>query len=176
MYSRLGRSPDGDVIYPDFFGGMRAADGRRLVLFIVESRLDDAKAHEAFGPLLAEPVSRATVEFSFAQLYETQRQISTIIAERVDCIYAQNVHSYMIMPHENRVIVYFDSETIAQTDALMAGFKHYVYNSPMIDVRRFFNFPHSPRQFSPFGLLIFGFIVVVVLYFVSVDIKMKHSE
>jgi len=198
MYNMLECTADGDVIYPDFFGGFSASNNwlepgsDRLETHIVVSKLEYARAHEAFSYLVAEPGSYSFAEFSFAQLLETQRRIEAIINEREGCIYAHSVHEIRIVPSNNILIIRFIATDLARiaadlglesrdSGAIIAGFRQYVYDSPMIDFELEFHLSLSGGSASPHEFLT-GIIVAVItlvapaLYLVRHEVKRKSAN
>ncbi|MCL2377564.1 MAG: hypothetical protein FWC77_00400 [Defluviitaleaceae bacterium] len=147
MYSMLELNAYGEYIYPDFFGGMYIRELQpnwQLVILVVESMLYEAVAHDAFSQLITCINSFEFVQFSFAELMETQRYVTRLIGERPDCIYAQSVHTYEVsMPH-NRLNIFFKvgsgGFSFEEAEEMMAGFTQYVFDSPMVDVRTIFYF------------------------------------
>jgi len=178
IYSTFERNADGDVIYPDFYGGMTMRhrwDDRRLIVLVVESKLDYAMAHEVFSHLVV-PSSHYFVQYSFAQLLETQRRVEELISQRPDCIYSQSVYSTGIRPTENTVTIWFGDEiNPMDRDAMIAGFRQHVYDSPMVELRGMFFFSFfPPRSFPTWIIVAVVFLTAPALYLIGAEIKHRR--
>ncbi|MCL2378648.1 MAG: S1 family peptidase [Defluviitaleaceae bacterium] len=139
MYSGFMRNRSGDVISPDFYGGSYVGEDGSMVLLIVESRLECAYSHDTIGMLLHAGVNYRLVEFSHSDLFAVQETINEIISERfvvLDerhlrddwCIYANNVPFFFVNVMSNNVMVHL----IEYNEDMIAGFRRYVYDSPML--------------------------------------------
>jgi len=190
MYEMLERTPHGDVVYPDFFGGFSAGHiggvpgSDRLVTHVVRSKIEYARVHEAFSSLVAEPRSYSYAEFSFAQLLETQRRVEAIISEREGCFYAQTVQKLGIAPALNilHVAILGNDPARGSRDSheILAGFKRYVYDSPMIDFTFDFHLPlngGTPRWWLPSIIAVpVILLAALVLYLMRQEVKRKSTN
>ena len=128
----------GDAIHPDFYGGSAFDYDGRIVIFIVASRLDEAREHDAIGVLLEEGLRYRIVDYSYTELRATQRAIDAIIGERFNasrsarCIYSHNVSSISAQVLINRVVV----TLVEYNENMIAGFRRYVYDSPALIFRQ----------------------------------------
>jgi len=165
MYDQLDRNTDGTVIYPDFYGGI-TVNGGQLTLLIVEGRLEEAKAHNAFSHLFARNTTYSFVELSFAQLIETRAKAVAAIAARPGCFYADNALEPEISSAHNRVYIYISLNNADGRD-MEAGFLQYVFDSPMIIVRPAFIFPFWERTHPIYyvaRLLVFLYALLWIPY------------
>ena len=126
IYLGFEPSVTGTSIYPDFFAGFTFDADGRLVLPIVESGLEQARNHVSIGRLLEAGVQYRLVEFSFAELLATQNRMWNV--ERHGCRYMSNVTHGFPCATRNRAVI----GLYRYNDAMIAGFRRYVYDSPMI--------------------------------------------
>jgi len=134
------RASIGYYIFPDFYAGPALDADGRLVIAIVASGLEEARAHVSIGPLLEAGVQYKLVEFSLAELFAEQSVVREARRERIVptnqqrwwrlnwCRYANNATFEDICAANNRVAVRLH----IYNDAMVAGFRRYVYDSPMI--------------------------------------------
>ena len=123
------RARDGSVMYPDFFGGVALNYyDASLLIFIVESELEQAYSDNVIGRLLEDGVTYVLVEYSRTELIEGHSTVRDIIDSRRDCVYARNVTITSTDPIMNRVVV---SIEVYNYD-MISGFRRYVYDSPML--------------------------------------------
>jgi len=130
-------------IYPDFYAGLSLDTHGRLVIFIVEPSLEQARNHSSIGSLLEAGVQYTLVEFSYAELREAEAAMWDVVGERLVsrherrllrdwCRYTNYIRDnmtwgYVSLEHNRSVIgLYrYDEEMIAR-------FRKYVYEAPMI--------------------------------------------
>jgi len=130
LYSGFMTNRLGDVMYPDFFGGQYFDDDGNLIILVVESGLERAYSHEAIGYLLGVGVNYRVVEFSNTELSEISDEIFDIVREKArnGCIYALNVSGV-----GTRVDIGAATIHLVEYNAhMIAGFRKYVYDSPLI--------------------------------------------
>jgi len=164
MYSQLPRNSN-HVVYPDFYGGI-AVNGPRLTLLIVENMLEEAQAHVAFGHFFAENTGYRFVEFSFAQLLETRNHVATALSAGRGCFYAGNALAPRISAADNFVEVPI-RYTVDRDMA--AGFKQYVYDSPMLRVTPGVIIPlwRQPHPIvSVAWMLVIAYVLVGIPFFI----------
>lgn len=128
---------DGTVMYPDFYAGTYIDDSGSLVLLIAASHQRSALEHEGGALLIEAGVSYRFVEFSYAELLATSERIMDIRLERAVlsddiCVYASNVTGTGIRTDLNMITVFL----LEYNDDMIAGFKRYVYDSPMLMFRQ----------------------------------------
>ncbi|MCL2404639.1 MAG: hypothetical protein FWC92_03720 [Defluviitaleaceae bacterium] len=130
-------------IYPDFYAGNHVDVDGLLVISITESSLEQARSHGSIGPLLEAGVQYRFVEFSLTELRAAQGTVWEAARERYIprrqrlwwrnwCRYsnyiADRITFESVCYTRNRAIV-----GIYQYDEdMIAGFKRYVFDSPMI--------------------------------------------
>ena len=143
LYDSFDRTADGQYIYPDFFAGIyvrRSVDGGfRTRSFYVDTKLEEAQAHEAFWDFATKWGFYRPVRFSLNQLIETRDAVLAAIEARPDnCLYAFNVNGPVwISTSDNRVHLALwmrDGQTVE-------GFARYIYDSPMLEIQRTFFLP-----------------------------------
>lgn len=173
MYRRFERGINGDVIYPDFYGGI-AVNGPRLTLLIVEHRLEEAKAHDAFTHLFTENHSYRFVEFSFAQLLETRALAIAAIDARQGCFYADNAREVQIHAPDNRVHISLVRNYADFEWDMNAGFREYVFESPMVITFPTIFLPIGVRFVHP--LIPFSWIVVFVCIPLGIVLLIKKRH
>jgi len=140
----------------------------------VASTQEYARAHEAFSHFFTEHISHGYVEFPLAHLLETKARVEAIISERPGCIYAQSVEGISIWQGRSVVIGFGNPDNTMDRDAMMAGFKRYVYDSPMIEHVGVFFLPLGGGQGSPiFLFVLIGLLAAPALYLIGVEIKRK---
>jgi len=159
MYAMFERDANREIVYPSFYGGIAANEGR-LTLLIVEGGLEEAKAHEAFSHFFAKNVQHRYVEFSFAQLLEARGLVNEVINSRADCFYAGRALELepRISACNNRVEVVL-SQNNAEGRDLVAGFLKYVFDSPMVDVEATWFLEMWVRRVHP--IVNFAYLVLV---------------
>jgi len=161
MYALFSRDANYAVIYPDFYGGI-GVNGSQLTLLVVESRLEEAKEHEAFRYFFDDNESYSFVEFSFAQLLETRNLAATAINARRRCFYANNALTPRILAADNRVEVVLRKNDARDRD-MEAGFRQYVFDSPMVNAvpGYVFTLGHRIHPIVPVAWLLIGINVLV---------------
>jgi len=135
IYEGFKSARDGSMIYPDFYGGSAIDSDGMPVIFIVESRLEEAYSHNVIGALLETGLRYRFVMYSYTELRITQFEISGIIGERFwayQCIYSNNV-SFIGADVLNNGVVVFLSE---YNEQMINGFRRYVYDSSMLILRQ----------------------------------------
>jgi len=188
MYDKLERTADGEFIYPDFFGGFAVSRAGTvsmfggvewLIIYVTPSKLEYARAHDAFSHFFAEGASHEYVEFSLTELLETIRRVVAIINERPDCIYSQNVYELRINPRDNVVNIYFGNQNNNPSPVAMSdGFRAYVYNSPLVEHRPLFFLPlgGEPLGFPIWFIVPISLFTVPALYLFGKEIKIKRNQ
>ena len=129
IYNTFPRTRGGDVIYPDYFGGIYVDNRGFLVVLIVGPALEDYSSRADYLIALGRGRYRY-VEFSLAELSAEIEVIDIAMRERamLRCRYALNVGFYGIRTDENRISI----NMVEYNEAMIAGFRQYVYDSPMI--------------------------------------------
>jgi len=127
-------------IFPDFYAGPSFDVDGRLVISITESGLEQARNHDSIGLLLEAGIQYMLVEFSYAELLEAQVAMwENSCDERIDagrrrnrccnwCVHRSNMTWGYVCAANNRVVV----GLYRYNEAMIAGFRRYVYDSPMI--------------------------------------------
>ena len=126
---------DGSIIYPDFYGGMALDSDGMPIIFIVESRLEDAYSHDTIGTLLEAGLRYELVEISHDELLAISDKISAITAERYlvyQCVYSYNLSFISTDIRNNWVVV----ALVEYNEHMIEGFKRYVYDSPVLMFRQ----------------------------------------
>jgi len=126
---------DGRMIYPDFFGGAAIDHDGNIVIFIVESMLNEAYSHDVIGVLLDDGVRYRVVDFSYGDLLSSTDVISATITERYTnerCIYSYNVSLIGPSALTNRI----DIHLVIYDEDMIAGFRRYIYDSPALVFRQ----------------------------------------
>jgi len=126
---------DGSIIHPDFYGGLALDSDGMPIIFIVESRLEEAYNHDTIGTFLEDGLRYRHVEVSYAELREAVFEISALTAERYtayQCIYSYNVSSIFTDMFNNRVVV----TLVEYNEHMIEGFRRYVYDSPILILRQ----------------------------------------
>ena len=129
------RARDGSIIHPDFYGGLAVDTDGMPVIFIVESKLEEAYNHDTLSILLETGLRYRYVDVSYDELAATVSDISTITFERYTlygCIYSYNVSTIFTDMRNNRVVV----TLIEYNDHMIEGFRRYVYDSPILVLRQ----------------------------------------
>jgi len=122
----------GDVVFPSFYGGVYLGYDGRPVVLIVESEIQEARGQNHLSEIIADGNYRF-VEYSYAELRETQRVVWDKIIERaLICNYADNAIMIRVCTMSNRVIV----SLIDNNDEMIMGFRLHVYDSLMLDFER----------------------------------------
>jgi len=127
-------SASGSRIYSDFYGGSAIDSDGMAVIFIVESRLEEAYNHDVIGPLLKAGLRYRLVEFSFNELLRTSFEISGITGDRYTayrCIYSSHVTFIFPDIFNNNVVVVL----AGYNEQMIEGFRRYVFDSPMLTLR-----------------------------------------
>ena len=101
---------------------------------------------EHVGSYCLPAFQRRRVEFTYAQLLETQAAVIAAMEARPDCVYANNVEGPRISVSCNRVEFLISDLIQMDYREVIAGFRQYVYDSEMIDFRRLFHFPMGFRS------------------------------
>jgi len=123
------RARDGSFMYPDFYGGSGFDYDGKLIIFIVESQLEQAYNHEVIGDLLKAGERYRLVEYSFVELFAVQDAINEIaFGQRDWCMYSYNLAFVSAWVLTNRVVV----SLVEYNEDMVAGFRRYVYDSPML--------------------------------------------
>ena len=129
---------------------------------IVESKFEQAHRHDLIGPLLEAGARYRHAEFSYAELLATQEAIWNSHESRYrlyGCIYAQNISGGYIAPHVNRVVI----GIIDYNERMIAGFRRYVYDSPMVLFQQMGPFHLNGRGSMPFATVILtGFLLITI--------------
>lgn len=81
---------NGQVLFPDFYGGAYVSTNWELVILVVESQLATALTHESFAPIFAEGATYRLVEFSYNQLQETSTAVTHAINMLQNCVCGNN--------------------------------------------------------------------------------------
>ena len=118
-------------LLPDFYGGIHADYDGSPIIFIVESKLEEAYRHDVIGAFLEAGIEYRFVEFSYAELRAAQDTAWRIAGSRMElygCIYSFNISAGFIDPHANRAVV----GIIDDSERMIAGLRRYVYDSPMV--------------------------------------------
>jgi len=162
-------------IAPEFYGGRYVGEGGQIVFLIVESYLETAMAYDSGCPLLTEGINYRFVEFSYAELHAAQHAVWDVRSERfvglrelpmrIDelCIYSNNVSGSGIFTMRNRIVV----GLVEYNEDMIAGFRRYVYDSPMIE------FEHMGWIYlsgGPLGFIRANFTSIVIFIGIGVFI------
>ena len=186
LYRDFARNADSDVIYPDFYGGSYLLrDDGRLVVLIVESMYEEARAHGSLGSLLDEGVMYKLVEYSYAELRSLQREIGDKIWGSCQtgatyglanhCFYAANVSGLGVDVESNRTAIH-----IAEyNDEMIAGFRQYVFDSPMITFSQmgFLYLLGGPPEGVPWPVAValgFMFLLIILLIINTVRLRKRR--
>jgi len=121
FYDSLPRDQMGEVLYPEYFGGMYIDDKGNLVVLQVES-VNATGLNSRFS----EDVNIKKVTFSFNQLMETNRVLTYLFSNRSPSM--SNVAGSWTDIVNNRLVVYL----FEYTEELIEVFKNEVINSPLI--------------------------------------------
>ena len=162
------RAADGSIIYPDFYAGSGLYRDGTIWLFIVEAKLEEALNHDIIGPILTDGAQHVLVEYSYAELRELQRIVFDIISERRtsggrrNCRYAYNVSLGVVDIRYNRVTI----GIVRYNEAMIAGFRRYVYDSPMIMFEQSGRISHG----GGYGRFTFGLMALTMLSIVVIVI------
>lgn len=129
LYEEFMRTNDGTIIFPDFYGGSYIDYNGHLVLLIVES-YHEAQTQESVRILIDAGVSYRFVEFSYAELIAAHATIASITSARSQdgCRYSNNIGHGGNDARINRAVI----GLIVYNEEMIAGFRRYVYDSPMI--------------------------------------------
>ena len=122
---------DGSVIYPEFYGGVALDYDGKLVIFVVESKLEYAHNHDTIGTLLDAGLRYRYVEYSFEELQSIADNIADIATRRYtdeQCVYSYNVTLIFTDIFINRVVVYI----VEYNDRMIEGFRRYISDSPTV--------------------------------------------
>jgi len=126
---------DGSTIRPEFYGGLAIDDDGMPIIFIVESRKEEAYGHDTVGALLDEGLRYRLVDVSYDELLETLHAISAITATRYinyRCVYSYNMGSLFTDMMMNKVVV----GLVEYNERMVDGFRRYVYDSPVIVIQQ----------------------------------------
>jgi len=160
--------------HPGFYGGSYLGDDGHAVLHIVESCLEYAKADSFISGLLDDGIRYRLVEYSYRQLSDTLQAVSDAINARTHglshdsgmwCSYAGNRTILSV----NVILNKLEIGLLDYNEVMIAGFRRYVYDSPMISFVQHDGFIFDMGRRIPVTVLlswifIIAFVGIVVIF------------
>ncbi|MBS3887129.1 MAG: hypothetical protein KGZ56_08735 [Dethiobacter sp.] len=129
MRNSFGRSRDGSIMYPDFYGGAFIDDYGVLNVFVKDSIETRSVVSNAFAQSLsASGVIIRPAQYSFNELNETMDKLNAFRINNPDNDVAHNFNKFWLSNRSNEIIV----ELNDFSDEQIALFRNTVSDSPMI--------------------------------------------
>jgi len=178
IYGRFMRLRGGDIMFPEYFGGMYISDDGQAAVLFVESMIDRAMEYSHIEFIMDLGVNYRLVEFSYGELRRTQTNISSIVNERTInlgtseqwCVYACNAMAVTVCVINNHVIV----RILEYNNQMIDGFKRYVYDSPLIRFKQGSRlYIGGPPAMNPF-VIVMIFMVACMFMVISILIFKRN--
>ncbi|MCL2168556.1 MAG: S1 family peptidase [Defluviitaleaceae bacterium] len=142
LYEIFPRNRVGDVMYPEYFGGMYVNDYGRLNVLIVEAVMMPFSADGLFSSLSADTNIRQ-VQFSLNELWATQNFLNVIIPAKRDIVpAATNAHAWYICVINN----YVGIKLLSYSPYEINLFREEVFNSPVLVFSGFVDAGEQPSH------------------------------
>jgi len=165
------RTRDGRIIYPDFYAGSAFDYDGMAIIYIVESRFEEAYNHDTVGALLGAGLRYELVEFSYDELLAVAHEISSITLQRYTaygCRYSYNVTLIFPDIRNNNVTV----RIVEYNEDMIEGFRRYIYDAPILVLQQSGRITLGGGQGSvPLTVMMWTGILIIVIGIATVIIK-----